>query len=137
MNSAGIKNINIKLNSNEIIIATPKMFENLYISNLNESGDEIAFISNEKNNHLKANFFMIKLSNEIIEYNLTNNSLKENAFKLLREKKIKEVEINFKNGYSQPFTFNINKEIFSQKRNNDLCLLLSEHNIKYKNNLFA
>lgn len=137
MSNAGIKHINIKLTTNEEIIATPNMFKNLYISNLNEIGDEIAFISKENSNHLKANFFMVKLNQEIIEYNLTKNTLKENAFKLLKDKKIKEVEINFKNGYSQPFIFNINKDPFTIKDSNDLCILISEHDIKYKENLFA
>ena len=137
MNNTGIKNINIKLTTNEEIIATPNMFENLYISNLNENGEEIAFVSKENSNRLKANFFMIKLSDAIIEYNLTQNNLKENAFKLLKDKKIKEVDINFKNGYTQPFMLNVNKDIFTMKSTNELCLLLSEKDIKYKENLFA
>lgn len=137
MKNASIKNINIKLTSNEEIIVTPNMFENLYISNLNENGEEIAFIPKENSNRLKANFFMIKLSDGIIEYNLTKNTLKDNAFKLLKEKRIKEVEINFKNGYSQPFMFNVNKDVYNLKIQNNLCLIFSEYEIKYKENLFA
>lgn len=137
MNNPGIKNISIKLNTNEEIIATPKMFENLYISNLDKNGNEIAFISKENSNRLKANFFMVKLNEEIIEYNLTTNNLKENAFKLLKNKQIKEVNINFINGYTQPFIFHITKDSFTLKNNNNLCILLSELDLKYKENLFA
>ena len=137
MNNTGIKNINIKLDSNSEIIATPNMFENLYISNLNNNGDEVAFISKENSNRLKANFFMIKLSDKIIEYNLTKHNLKENAFKLLKNQKIVEININFKNGYSQPFMFNIKNEPFIIKNTNDMCILMSNQDIKYKENLFA
>ncbi len=138
MNNISIKDINIKLDTNQSIIATPNMFDNLYISNINDSGDEIAFTPKENSNRLKANFFMIKLTNEIIEYNLTKNNLKENAFTILKNNpKIKEVIINFKNGYSQPFMFYSNKNTYSETNNNDLCLIQSEYNIKYKENLFA
>ena len=62
MNNISIKDINIKLDTNQSIIATPNMFDNLYISNINDSGDEIAFTPKENSNRLKANFFMIKLN---------------------------------------------------------------------------
>lgn len=137
MNNVSIKNISIKLDNNDTIVIKPTMFDNLYISNLDSNGNEIAFVQNDKSNKLEANFFMIKLKNDIIEYNLTNNNLKDNAFKLLKDKLISEVDINFKNGYTQPFLFNIKKEKYTLKDNNDLCLLLSEYNIKFKDNLFA
>ena len=137
MNNANIKNIDIILTTNENIIAPPNMFDNLYISNLNIKGEEIAFDSEKKTNGLTANFLMIRLTDEIIEYNLTKNNIKENAFKLLKNNKIKQININFKNGYSQPFIFNIQKEMYTTKNSNDLCIIYSEQNIKYKDNLFA
>ena len=137
MNNSNIKNINIKLDSNNEIIIAPNMFNKLYISNLNSRGEEIAFIQSENSNKLTANFFMIEISDEVIEYNLTKNNLKDNAFKLLKNSVIKEVNINFKNGYTQPFLFNIKKENFISQNNNNLCVLLSEQNIKYKENLFV
>lgn len=137
MKNANIENINILLADNKKIIVLPNMFDNLYISNLNQNGEEIAFVSKENSNKLSANFLMIKLNEETIEYNLTNNNLKENAFKLLKENKIKEVNINFKNGYIQPFIFNINKENYTLKDNTSLCLLISDFDIKYKDNLFV
>lgn len=137
MKNASIKNISIKLNSKNEIIITPNMFENLYISNLNHDGEEIAFIQNNNSNVLTANFFMIKVSDEIIEYNLTKNNLKENAFKLLKNQTINEVDINFKNGYTQPFLFKVKKEQFISQNNSNLCIILSEQDIKYKENLFV
>ena len=107
MKNANIENINILLSDDKNIVVLPEMFDNFYISNLNEKGEEIAFFSKENSNRLTANFIMIKLSDQIIEYNLTENNIKENAFKLLKEKKIKEIDINFKNGYSQPFMFDV------------------------------
>ena len=137
MKNANIKNINILLSEDRKIVVLPEMFDNFYISNLNEQGDEIAFFTKENTNKLIANFVMIKLSNEIIEYNLTKNNIKENAFKLLKENKIKEIDINFKNGYSQPFIFNVKKDTYITKISNELCLLLSDNEIKYKDNLFV
>ena len=137
MKNANIKNINILLSDDKKIIALPEMFDNFYISNLNNNGEEIAFLSKENSNRLTANFVMIRLTDDIIEYNLTNNNLKENAFKLLKENKIKEIDINFKNGYMQPFMFNIKNETYILKNTNDLCILLSDNDIKYKDNLFA
>ena len=72
-----------------------------------------------------------------LKVTLTKNNLKDNAFKLLKNSVIKEVNINFKNGYTQPFLFNIKKENFISQNNNNLCVLLSEQNIKYKENLFV
>lgn len=137
MKNANIENINILLSDDKKIVATPEMFDNFYISNLNKEGEEIAFIQKENSNKLTANFLMIKLSDEVIEYNLTKNYLKENAFKILKENTIREIDINFKNGYTQPFMFNVKKESFILKNTNDICLLLSDNDIKYKESLFA
>jgi len=137
MKNANIENINILLSDDKNIVVLPEMFDNFYISNLNEKGEEIAFLSKENSNRLTANFIMIKLSDQIIEYNLTKNNIKENAFKLLKEKKIKEIDINFKNGYSQPFMFDVTNDTYFIKNPNDLCILLSDIDIKYKDNLFA
>ena len=77
--------------------------------------------------------------NKIKNYcDAVDSNLKENAFTILKNNpKIKEVIINFKNGYSQPFMFYSNKNTYSETNNNDLCLIQSEYNIKYKENLFA
>ena len=137
MNNLGIETIVIKLDDNQKIIATPDMFNDLYISNIDENGDEISFFHKENSNYLKANFFMIKLSGDIVEYNLKND-LKANAFSLLKDEKlVKEVRINFKNGHSQPFIFEDNNILTTINDNSDLCLLQSEYDIKYKANLFA
>ena len=60
-----INNIIINLDNNKTIIADNKMFSNLYISNIDNNGDEIPYVNTETNS-LISNFFMIKLKNKII-----------------------------------------------------------------------
>ena len=131
-----INNIIINLDNNKTIIADNKMFSNLYISNIDNNGDEIPYVNTETNS-LISNFFMIKLKNKIIEYNLTNKQLEENAFNLIKnEKNINSIIINFKNWYSQPFIINSNNIFHTFKQKNDLCIIQSEYDIKYYENLF-
>ena len=137
MSNESIENIIINLENNKTIIADNKMFSNLYISNIDNNGDEIPYKENDYNHSLISNFFMIKLKNKIIEYNLTNKQLEENAFNLIKnEKNINSIIINFKNGYSQPFIINSNNIFHTFKQKNDLCIIQSEYDIKYYENLF-
>ena len=136
MTNESIENIIINLDNNKTIIADNKMFTNLYISNIDKNGDEIPYENN--NNSLISNFFMIKLKNKIIEYNLTNKYLEENAFNLIKEEQnIESIIINFKNGNSLPFIINSNNIFHSFKLKNDLCIVQSEYDIKYYENLFS
>ena len=135
MTNVGIENILINLENNKTIIANNKLFSNLYISNINELGDEIPY-NNEYDSYI-SNFFMIKLKNKTIEYNLTNKFLEENAFKLIKQNKnIESIIINFKNGTSIPFILNSNNNFYIFKEKNDLCIIQSEYDIKYYENLF-
>ena len=138
MNTESIENIIINLENNKTIIADNKMFSNLYISNIDNNGDEIPYKENDYNHSLISNFFMIKLKNKIIEYNLTNKQLEENAFNLIKEEKnIESIIINFKNGNSLPFIINSNNIFHSFKQKNDLCIIQSEYDIRYNENLFS
>ena len=130
-----INNIVINLENNKTIIATNKMFDKLYISNIDSNGNEIPY--KDSNNSLISNFFMIKLKNKIIEYNLTNKQLEENAFNLIKSgSNIESIIINFKNGKSLPFILNSNNIFHTFKQKNDLCIIQSEYDIKYYENLF-
>lgn len=134
MKKESIKNIIINLENNKTIIATNKMFDNLYISNIDSNGDEIPYNNSE---YLCSNFLMLKLKNKTIEYNLTNKQLDENAFNLINDNKnIESIIINFKNGKSLPFIINSNNIFHSFKQKNDLCIIQSEYDIKYYENLF-
>lgn len=138
MNNEVIENIIINLDNNKTIIANNKMFANLYISNIDNNGDEIPYKKDNLTSSLISNFFMIKLKNKIIEYNLTNKQLEENAFNLIKnEKNIESIIINFKNGNSLPFILNSNNVFHTFKQKNDLCIIQSEYDIKYYENLFS
>lgn len=138
MNNESIDNIIINLENNKTIIADNKMFSNLYISNIDNNGDEIPYKEDDYNHSLISNFFMIKLKNKIIEYNLTNKQLEENAFNLIKEEKnIESIIINFKNGNSLPFIINSNNIFHTFKQKNDLCIIQSEYDIRYLENLFS
>ena len=134
MNKDSIDNIIINLVNNKTIIADNKMFDKLYISKIDADGNEIPYKDIE---NLFSNFFMVKLKNKIIEYNLTSKQLNENAFKLINNThNIESVIVNFKNGNSLPFIINSNKNFYSFKQKNDLCIVQSEFDIKYYENLF-
>ena len=134
MKRESIKNIVINLENNKTIIATNKMFDNLYISNIDSNGDEIPYNNTE---YITSNFLMLKLKNKTIEYNLTNNQLDDNAFDIISDNKnIESIIINFKNGKSIPFIINSNNIFHSFKQKNDLCIIQSEYDIKYYENLF-
>lgn len=138
MNTDSIENIIINLENNKTIIADNKMFSNLYISQIDSNGDEVPYKKENYDDSLISNFFMIKLKNKIIEYNLANRQLEENAFKIIKEgKNIESIIINFKNGYSQPFIISSNNIFHSFKAKNDLCIIQSEYDIKYYENLFS
>ena len=137
MTNNNIENIIINLENNKTIIANNKLFSNLYISNIDNEGNEIPY-NEEIENTFISNFFMIKLKNKLIEYNLTNKYLEENAFNLIKEQKnIESIIINFKNGNSIPFIINSNNIFHSFKDKNDLCIIQSEFDIKYYENLFV
>ena len=118
MKLESIDNIIINLDNNKTIIAQNNMFDKLYISNIDNNGDIIPY---EKiDDTLLSNFFMIKLKNKIIEYNLTNKELKENAFNLIKNNKsISSIIVNFKNGNSIPFIISSNNMFESFKIKND------------------
>ncbi len=138
MKVSGIKNIIINLENNKTIVAPSELFTNLYVSNIDSNGDEIPYDQIDSDSSLIGNFFMIKLKNKIIEYNLTNKNLKENAFNIIKDGiTIDSIIINFENGKSLPFIIKSNDtfEVFKEKE--DLCIVQSEYNIKYLENLFA
>jgi len=136
MTNNSIESIIINLENNKTIIADNKLFSNLYISNIDENGDEIPYKESIEDTFI-SNFFMIKLKNKIIEYNLTNKNLEENAFDLIKEGNIASIIINFYNGNSIPFILNSNNIFHTFKEKNDLCIIQSEYDIKYYENLFV
>ena len=104
--------------------------------------DEINYLICEDNITLFANFFMIKLlsdKNEGTIYSLQ---------RLLKKKDIVKVTINFNNGVKQDFELakrriahdsileNTYEETYIDS-NDDLCIMVTDKNIRYKKELFA
>lgn len=134
-----IYSIDLTTNSNEILSISSDDFQNLYISNINDQGDEIPYTQNK--NGLNANFFMVKILND--EY---NNNLKY-INRLYEKKDVIKLTVHFTNGLSQEFDLPkkrvVNDGILENKyqhvhyEENDLCIIISDKNIKFKENLFA
>ena len=71
-----IESIDIKTNNKDIITISSCSFENFYIANLDENGDEINYLICDDQVTLYANFFMIKLladKNEDTVFTLLSN----------------------------------------------------------------
>ena len=75
MTNESINNIIINLDNNKTIIANNKMFDKLYISNIDSNGDEIPYKENNTNS-LISNFFMIKLNYWFLELKIILNIMK-------------------------------------------------------------
>lgn len=138
MNTGIIYNIDLSTTSNDIISVSSDEFNHFYIANIDDNGDEISY---EKDNDgkLSANFFMIKLQktdegSAIIMKNIS------------KQRDITKVGISFTNGGYQEFQLakkrvasngkiqNSYEDVFYQ--NEDLCIIITSKNIKYKENLF-
>ncbi len=137
-----IESIDIKTNNKDIITISSSSFENFYIANLDENGDEINYLMCDDQVTLYANFFMIKLladKNEDTVFTLQ---------RLLKKKDIIKITINFNNGAKQEFNLakrriahdglleNIYEDTYIDN-NDDLCIMVTDKNIKYKKELFA
>lgn len=140
MNDSVINNIDITTNNKDIISVTPDSFENFYIANINKEGEEINYMIDKEENYY-ANFFMIKLLNKCDE---DNSVIK----RLLNKKDIVNIGINFTNG--KYILFNVAKRRIAENGllenkyeesfkddNNNLCIIITDKNIKYKKELFA
>jgi hypothetical protein len=137
-----IDSIDITANNKDVITISSDSFENFYIANIDDNGDEINYLICEDNITLFANFFMIKLlsdKNEGTIYSLQ---------RLLKKKDIVKITINFKNGKKQDFELtkrriakngmleNLYEDAYLDD-NNNLCIMVTDKNIKYKKELFA
>ncbi len=134
-----IHNIEFTTNNQDIISIYPSSFKNFYIANINDDGDEIAYGIN--NNHLEANYFMIKVLND------KSYEAKEVIDRLMSKKDIINISIHFTNGKTQVFDIPkkriqsegilVNKYEDAFYDDEDLCIVISDKEIKYKKELFA
>lgn len=138
MNTGIIYNIDLSTTSNDIISVSSDEFNHFYIANVDDNGDEISY---EKDNDgkLNANFFMIKLQK-------TDEGSIDIMKTILIQRDIVKVGISFTNGGYQEFQLakkrianngkiqNSYEDAFFE--NEDLCIIVTDKNIKYKKNLF-
>jgi hypothetical protein len=134
-----IYSIDLTTNSNDILSITSDDFQNLYISNIDDNGEEIPYTQNKKSNELYANFFMVKVLNE-------NNTNYEFIDRLYNKKDIIKLTLKFTNGLKQEFDLAkkrvLNNGVIENKhehihfQDEDLCILITDKKIKYKENLF-
>lgn len=132
-----IHSIEITTNNSETFVVTSDDFNNFYVANIDENGEETKYM--RKNNNLYANFFMIRIHNDDI-----NNEIVK---RLYQKKDIIKIELFFTNGVSQEIILPQkrviidgimhNKYEYTHLINNDLCILVSDKKIKYINNLFV
>ena len=133
-----IEAINILFEDGELITLDKNECSNFYISNVKDNGEEIPYEPTIIKNKLYANLCLIKLNKEI------TNNYKLNRIK--NKKDIIEIQVIFGNKCAR-FDIASNANPFKEEYNNDLeyiyeddknfGLLMSEYNIKYKDNLFA
>jgi len=136
----GIIGINLLFEDGENIFLENSHFSNLYIANIDEEGNEIAYEKLEFNK-LYANFFILKINQLINEINNMN------VLKITYNKRnLTEVELKFSNktinfhlaSDADPFKRkSINNYDKSFFQDGDLCMLICPYSIKYLNHLFV
>ena len=92
-----IYSIDLTTNSNEILSISSDDFEKLYISNIDENGEEIPYNKQSSKNEMIANFFMVKILNDIHNENMIFLE------RLHNKKDIVKVTLHFTNGRKQSF----------------------------------
>ncbi len=133
-----ISAINIIFENGDNILINSDELKDFCISNIDENGEEIPYEPTLIHNKLYANFMLLNINNHLADINKLNRLKSKND--------ITEIMIIFKNNKYLNFTVATNANPFASYYNNDyeyiyedensLGLLLSEYNIKYKNNLF-
>jgi len=131
-----INNIDLITNNDEIISLNPNMYNNFYLANLDKNGEEIKYELIK--DQLKANFMLLRIKKN--EASHCYNLLKDN-------KNITNINIHFTNGLIQKFQLSKRRIAFEGKLvnkyeevfeiENDLCMIITNLDIKYKKELFA
>ena len=138
MNTGIIYNIDLSTTNNDIISVSSDEFNHFYISNIDDNGDEISYEKDNEGN-LSANFFMVKLQK-------TDEGSATIMKNIMKQRNITKVGISFTNGGYQEFQL-AKKRVASNGKiqnsyedtfyeNEDLCIIITNKNIKYKENLF-
>lgn len=139
MSTGCIYSIDIKTNNNETISIPSDYFDHFYIANLDDEGEEINYGFNDDNN-LVANFFMMKV-------NINSKEIADVFQRLANKKDIIGITLCFTNGSRQEFDIpkkriasngvmeNKYEDIY--EIDNDLGIIITDKNIRYKKELFV
>jgi hypothetical protein len=141
MNAGCIYNIDLITNNKETYSVSSDDFNHFYIANINDDGDEINYNIINDVNSLFANFFMIKIINN--DSKAINQIIKN----IEDKNNITKVGINFTSGKYQEFDLpkqriasngklinKLERNFYDEK--NNLCIVISDKNIKYMKELF-
>ncbi len=141
MNAGCIYNIDLITNNKETYSVSSDDFNHFYIANINDDGDEINYNIINDVNSLFANFFMIKIINN--DSKAINQIIKN----IEDKNNITKVGINFTSGKYQEFDLpkqriasngklinKLERNFYDEK--NNLCIVISDKNIKYIKELF-
>lgn len=133
-----IYNIDLITNNNEHVSVSSDYFNHFYIANLDDLGDEDNYEIVDNSKKLKANFFMIRILSSYGKKILDSINKKRNII---------GISINFTNGNIQEFEVARKRILSSGSIKNtyqdsfyiddDLCIIISSKNIKYKQGLFV
>ena len=133
-----IEALDIIFENGDSVLIKKSEFKDFCISNLDQEGNEIPYESTLIKDKLYANFLLININNQIID----NSKLK----RLKAKSDITEIMIIFKNNKfikfivassANPFVKNYQNDYEYIYENEDsFGILLSEYNIKYRENLF-
>lgn len=137
MTASCIYSIDLKTNTNETFNISSDNFDHFYIASIDDRGDETSYSKNP-NDIYEANFFMIRV--------LNSNKLKSIIDRLYKKQDIVNISINFTNGSTETFNIPVDRKLDNKKLINtyedatiiddNLCILVTDKNIRYKKNLF-
>lgn len=136
-----IYNIDITTNNKDIISISSDDFNHFYIANIDDNGEELCYSKGQNSENLFANFFMIKILNNY------SSKMKDSINRLLNKRDIVKIGISFTNGRYKEFDLAkkrvVNNGILENKYEDafldedNLCIIISDKKIRYKENLFA
>lgn len=139
MSTRCINSIEFKTNNNEIISVSSSNLDYFYVGNLDQNGDETNY-ELKNNNDLFANFFMVKIIND------NSDNIKSIYNRLINKKDIVGFNLGFTNGEFQKFdvpkkriaTNGIMENKYEETfiLDNDLGIIITDKEVKYKKELF-
>ena len=140
MSTGCIYNIDLKTSNNETISVSSDYFDHFFIANLDEDGDETVYKAINNSTDLGANFFMIKILDDLAKESQTLYK------RLISKKDIVKISLSFTNGKRQEFEIPkkriANNGVMENKFEEILELtdgfgiIVTDKNLKYKKELF-